>query len=373
MPFKLNTVLFAYSSPTLHHGSPRVLVDIITGIDKVKYSPIFVCPENGPLTESLSQNGIEVIVSKWRSITKSNGFQFCRDIFSFWKLIGKRNIKLLHMNEIGWRDSLLVAAWLRRIPVVLHLHVNFNGPIESNWNFRIAAKIIVVAQALKPSFALTPNIYNKLVTIHNALEIHPFQHAKCIRDKLNLPVNCRVVGYVGQLVKAKGLEVLIVAAKEVLKEFPETIFLFVGRTVKAEEEFPGEIIKYARENGFEKSILFLKPRNDIPDVMKSIDMLVLPTFAEAFPKVILEAMGAGLPIIASEVGGIPEIIDSYENGILVQPGNSDELSKAILKLLKDEKLCEKLANGGVETVRHHFSIHAQVDKIEELYNGLICE
>ena len=116
-------ILFAYSSPTLHHGSPRVLVDIISGLNREKFHPILLCPKSGELTDFVARQDVEVTISRWRSIDKSNPHLFLKDVVNFWRFLKKEKIQLLHLNEIGWRDSLVLAAWLRQIPVILHLHV----------------------------------------------------------------------------------------------------------------------------------------------------------------------------------------------------------------------------------------------------------
>ena len=167
MSDSLKTILFAYSSPTLHHGSPRVLTDIIGGLDRNQYQPLFLCPQKGELTDLLVSQGNEVIISGWRSIQKTNVFRFLFDVLYFYNLMRKQNVTLFHLNEIGWRDSVVVAAWLRRIPILLHLHVNYDGPIQNNWNLKLASSVIVVADVLKKVFNKTPSIHKKLVTVYN--------------------------------------------------------------------------------------------------------------------------------------------------------------------------------------------------------------
>ncbi len=372
MTWHQKTVLFAYSSPTLHHGSPRVLVDIISGLDKNKFRPILVCPAAGELTEFLSKQGTEVVIARWRSITKTNLLRFVFDVLYFWNLIRTKNVQLLHMNEIGWRDSLVLAAWLRRVPILLQLHVDYDGPIQTNWNFRFSSSIIVVADALKTVFRDFPAVHRKLVTVHNGLDIEKFAAGQNIRSALGLPAGGQVVGFVGQIVEAKGLKFLVASAKAVLEAHPETVFVFVGRRVSSEAGLADELMKWAEREKFAQALRFLEPRNDIPDVMKSFDILVLPTLAEAFGKVILEGMGAGVSVIASQVGGIPEIIDDGVNGLLVPPGDVQALERALLCLLGDPGRRRELTAAGLRTVRERFSVQSQIAKISGIYDKLLA-
>lgn len=371
MPENLKTVLFAYSSPTLHHGSPRVLVDMITGLDKNRFRPILICPRQGELTELLARQGVEVVIAKWRSITKTNVLSFVFDLLYFWNLMRVKKVHLLHMNEVGWRDSITLAAWLRRVAVILHLHVNYDGPIQANWNFRLASLVLVVADVLKGVFRNTPQVHNKLMTIHNGLDIEQFEKGQNIRSALGLPANAKVVGYIGQIVEAKGLRVLVAAAKTALNAYPDTVFLFVGRRVSNEAGFADELMQLAATWKIAHALRFMAPRNDIPDVMKSLDILVLPTLGEAFPKVILEGMGAGVSVIASQVGGIPEIIKDGVNGVLVPPNDVQALEMALLRLLGNPELRQKLASEGLRTVRNQFSVQIQSTKICEIYDKLL--
>jgi len=366
-----NSILYCYSSPTLHHGSPRVLVDIITGLDKERYLPSFLCPQKGVLTEFFSDRDIDVVIARWRSISKSNLHCFFKDLIFFWKLLHTKKINLLHMNEVGWRDSLVLAAWLRRIPIVLHLHVNYDGPIRGNWNFNFASSIIVVAEALKDAFRQQPDIHKKLVTVHNGLSIDVFQSGKSIRPALGLDQNQKVIGFIGQMVEAKGLKFLVASAKAVLDAHPDTVFLFVGRRVASEEGFVDELMQLAAQQNIAHAMRFLDPRDDIPDVMKSLDIMVLPTMGEAFPKVVLEGMGAEVPVIASAVGGIPEIIEDGVNGLLVPPGEVPALENALLDLLNNPEKRRQLAAEGLRTVRDRFSVENQIAKIQSIYDELL--
>ena len=371
----LNTVLLAYSSPTLHHGSPRVLADIILGLDRKKFRPILVCPARGELTDFLEQRGVEVVIAPWRSITKGNFLKFLASILFFWKLIRNKNVRLFHMNQVGWRDSLVVAAWLRRIPIVLHLHMNlkYDVPLTRNWNFIFASSILVVADVLKKPFLEATEISKKLVTVHNGLSVDVFEKGRSIRPALGLGENDKVVGFIGQMVEAKGLRFLVSAAKPVLAAHPDAVFIFVGRRVAGEEGFVDELKGMAEQEGIGHALRFFGPRDDIPDVMKSLDIMVLPTLGEAFPKVILEAMGAGVPVIASAVGGIPEIIDHNVNGVLLPAGDAAALGDALVDLLNQPEKRQRLAFEGLRTVREGFSVQTQIAKITTVYDTLLGE
>ena len=115
--------------------------------------------------------------------------------------------------------------------------------------------------------------------------------------------------------------------------------------------------------------LFLGERTDISDILQIMDVFVLPSLSEGFPVVILEAMAAGIPIVASRVGGLKEVVVDRETGFLVEPGNPNELAKNIKKLLENEETRKNFAKAGSNRVKENFPIEKTLDRIESLWKG----
>ena len=111
-------------------------------------------------------------------------------------------------------------------------------------------------------------------------------------------------------------------------------------------------------------------RTDIPDLLACCDIFVLPTLKDALPTVLIEALAAEKPIIASDVGGVPEIIESGVDGLLVEPGNPSKLVEACLQLLKDHGVRSQLVRAGSETLRKRFSIDLQIEHLSRVYEEL---
>jgi glycosyltransferase involved in cell wall biosynthesis len=162
--------------------------------------------------------------------------------------------------------------------------------------------------------------------------------------------------------RVKGHTCLIAAACTVCRDVPDAIFLLIGDG----KERP-KLEQQVREAGLEENFLFLGCRNDVPDLLAACDLSVLPSESEGLPNAILEAMAAGVPVVATCVGGIPEIIENGQNGLLVPPQNPQALAEAILRILRDSNLAMRLACAGQERTRAHFSFDRVVRELQQLY------
>jgi len=366
-------IMYVYSYPSVYTGSPRVLIDMVSNLDRNLFQPHFLTPRKGDLPDSMKRMGVPVSIIKWAALSKTNPHLFLYDILKFISFFRQNSIDLLHINEIGWRYSFVIAAKILKIPTLLHLHVTFKDTIKTNLNLQCADKIIVVSNYLKKAFKFHPSIYSKLFCIHNGVDLNVFTKMEGIRDSLGIAKNEFAIGLVGQISEAKGIRYLIEAAPEILKRFPSTVFLIVGKKVLKEDALTEKLIGLAESLGVRNSFQFLGTRDDIPSFMNSIDLLVLPTHAEAFPKVIIEAMACHTCVIASDVGGIPEIIQNGKNGLLVPPKNVNALKSAILMLMENEKMRIQLAETGYKTAVEEFSMDQHVEKVQGLYTQLLTQ
>jgi glycosyltransferase involved in cell wall biosynthesis len=154
----------------------------------------------------------------------------------------------------------------------------------------------------------------------------------------------------------------------VVREFPDTRFILVG-----DGEQRSSFEKQAQDLGVIRNFLFLGRRSDIPDILASCDIAVLPSRAEGLPNAVLEYMAAGLPVIASRVGGNPELVKDGVTGILVPSEDSAALSAALLKLLAEPSTAQRLAQAGHEFAVRNFSFERLVQEVDSLYTDLLNE
>lgn len=203
---------------------------------------------------------------------------------------------------------------------------------------------------------------DRLTFIPNGIDLNRFSGpAPRLRQEFGWQDNL-VVGIVGRLIVTKGGEFLIRAARQIVEQFPQVRFVFVG---DGEERNSWSAL--AQELGVAEQVVFTGARGDMPAVYASCDVVALPSMNEAMPMVLLEAMSSRCPVVATTVGAIPQLIQSGEQGFLVPPANPDELAGAILALLKDPDLRRRMGHAGRLKVEAEYSSKAMTNRYLEIY------
>lgn len=171
-----------------------------------------------------------------------------------------------------------------------------------------------------------------------------------------------LVGFVGRLVPIKNPEAFIAVAREVVSQMPSVRFAFVGEGPERSK------LESLRDQwGLNDSVCFVGFRQDMPGVYASLDALVLPSIHEGMPMTILEALAAGVPVVASRVGAVADVITDGETGILVDQGNQRELCSGVMRILQDRDLAHQLGSAGQRWVREHFSNKTMAREYLSLY------
>lgn len=273
------------------------------------------------------------------------------------KLVQKHGIDIVHSHGYktdfygyaaarGLRVGLMATShnWTGKTPL-MRIYEMLDRLVLRNFQ-----KVIVVSDDVAARLRRWGVSANRISRICNGVDIQRYEEATpALRRELRLGRG-PVVGFVGRLVPDKGGAVLIRAARRVLDSCPDARFVFVGDGPARSD---WELL--VRDHGIAEKVFFTGAREDIPAVYASLDILVLPSFLEAFPMCLLEGMASGIPVIASRVGAIPTLIDHESTGLLVEPRDVDGLASEILRLLHDPMLANRIAEKGQAHVRKHFS------------------
>lgn len=271
-----------------------------------------------------------------------------------------------------------VAAWLAGVPVVVHTahgHVfsGHFGPLFSRFFLlveRLLAKITDHLVALTPGEAedyvdLGVMPPDKISVVPSGIDLRRFVDARIDRfrkrQELGLPHEALAVGFVGWLLPVKGLSFLLQAMPGILAEHPASLLVLIG---KGDDEV--RLRGLANSLGLNGRVLFLGWRPDVEEVLPCLDVLALPSLNEGMGRVLVEAMAAGVPIVASRVGGIPDLIRDGANGLLVPPADSGALRQAISTLLGDEPRRRRMAARG-KGICSQYSAEGMVNQISDLY------
>ncbi len=285
-----------------------------------------------------------------------------------------------HCSKAGILGRL--AAALARVPIVIHTphgHVfygHFNRLLSRLflWIEKLYAlftdRIIALTNGEKEDY-LKFSIGRpcKLATAHSGVDVHRYMrhNIDVIEEKqaLGLQPNGFVIGFVGWLLPIKGPVHLLNALSKVWPEHPDVCLVFVGKG-----DLDVDLRTRALELKADNRVKFLGWRDDIETIMQIIDLLVLPSLNEGMGRVVVEAMAAGKPVVASNVGGIPDLVAHGQTGFLVPPADEDALAQAIVHLVNDPEQAKKMGVKG-RLHSHRFSLAAMIEKLDAIYEDLI--
>ena len=233
----------------------------------------------------------------------------------------------------------------------------------------ITDKIITLTEQEKKDhlrFRIAPD--EKFTVIHSGVDLTAFSDARinapAMREMLGIPPEAFVVGTAGRLTPIKGQRYLLEAAAVISARKPDLFFVFLG-----DGELAPELGKMATSLGIKNS-MFVGWRQDVPEVMSTFDIFVLPSLNEGMGKVLVEAMALGKPIVASDVGGIPDLVIHNHNGLLVPPADVEGLVNSINLLLHDPIKRKEMGDRG-KVIAADYSAEAMIQKIDRLYDEAI--
>lgn len=227
-------------------------------------------------------------------------------------------------------------------------------------------RVIAVSGAVKNALIASGVSEEKIEIIHNSIALERFNPSLVNKDEvrqgLGIGSNDIVIGTVGKLNRGKGVYEILDALCSLVKEYPDLKLVYVGDGPERQG-----IEEEAQKLSVHDRVIFAGVRRDIEKMYSSMDIFVLPsTCDEAFGMVLIEAMAMGKPVIATTVGGIPEIIRDGVNGILISPGDSSAIADAIANLINNYDLAEGIASEGRRAVEHDFSAKVMGERFEEV-------
>ena len=253
----------------------------------------------------------------------------------------------------------------RHMTVPPHMPVLKKLPFHSG-----CSRIIASAEFIKRDMSAVTGIPESRVDVIgegvDLKEFHPGVCGRGIREEFGIPEDAPVFGMIAMIRRDKGHKHFLKAAAEVLKQFPAARFLIVGDgeerqvrklTQRVLKEFPGQ----------PSPVILAGYREDVPEILSAIDVLVVPSLHEAQTIVIPQAFATGKPVIASEVGGIPEIVTNEENGLLVPAGDDRELASAMLRLAGSPELRHRLGAAGLDLARRELVFDRKVELLIASY------
>ena len=357
----------------LNYGGAEVgLLTTLKNLDKEKFEAVIVSIEKkGAVGEAIEKLGFKVIYldDDARLFNLKLAGKIARIIRS--EKPDVLHTSLFYANFFG-----RAAALVTRPPVVVteersmytekrFYHVLIDKALEP-----FTDSIIVCSKSVLDFTAHQEKIdKSKFSLLYNCVDSDAFtlpETKEALREKYGYGRKDFIIGTVGSLIPKKGHEILIKAFVDIKKSIPEARLLIIGQGPELER-----LNALSKELAVSASVEFLGPRADVPKLMKLMDVFTLPSFQEGFPRTIIEAMYLGLPVVASNISGIPEVVSDGHTGFLVAPGDIDAIIGKILLIYKDNNIKENFSRNAVDVIlkRHMPSKYAK--ELEGLYLGLL--
>jgi len=279
-------------------------------------------------------------------------------------------VDVIHAHMFGSNAWGTLLGRLARVPVVVaHEHTwSFEGEpvrqlVDRHLIGRFSDALVAVSEEDRRKMIEVERIApDGIVFIPNGIELDCPPSGADIRAELGIPASAPVVGAVGNLRAQKATWVLLEAAAELTREFPDLRVLLIGDGPEAEH-----LERLQRKLGIERSVTMLGQRNDVRQILRGLDVGVLSSDFEGSPLAVMEYMNAALPVVATRVGGIPDLVEEGATGLLVARRRPRDLAEAIATLLRDRDGAARMGERGRERLHREFSISTTVQRVEELY------
>jgi len=296
-------------------------------------------------------------------------------LFKLNHLIKEYKIQIIHVHDL---KTTLLGVLLKLLNHRVKIMHTAHGWIINSKSTRVKQKIqffllkfypfhIAVSKATKSILVENGISTHKIHTLYNAIDTEYWNRndiKSTIREEFNINCESPIIGTIGRISKEKDLNSFLQIAKNILAVIPESRFLIVG------EGLENEIMSLKNkvtELGLNDSMIFTGHRTDLRNIYSGLDIFVMTSLTEGLPNTVLEAMAMQVPVVATKVGGVPELIKNGRSGILHKPRDVTNITKSVVKLLKDKEIEKKLSISARKRIEKRFSFNFRLKMIEEYY------
>ncbi|WP_333677091.1 glycosyltransferase family 4 protein [Dyella sp.] len=379
-PVDPRTAILFVSHECRLNGAPQSLLTLLAGLDRKEFRPLLLVPSEGQLADAARAIGVDVYITPLSQVLmqRPNRFALCRhfvrllvSIGAIMGLIVRERVSRVHINVAVTPDAAL-AGRLLVVPVVWHFRETIGVSRWSRFQIwvlkRFSSLVVCNSEFTRARIAELGCPYTRSITLHNCIDdkFGGWRHSRAeVRRELKIPESTVLVGCVGQITSDKGQDIFVRSAGLVAKDHPDVRFVLVGTLENA--EYVAELRRIAAEQGIEDRLLFLGFRTDIGRIISALDIHVTPSrWDEPFGRVALESMALGAVSIVSDRGGLPEIVQNGESGLVFASEDVDGLARLLNELVSNPEERHNLASKGLEHARAEFSSLRHVDDFQHL-------
>lgn len=351
-------------------GGNRALLTLANGLREHQIGVEVTCPGHGPMESICAEQGIRSNVIAYQQPSWSDPAATFGSYRIWLKHISQSSCDLIHANDLENARSICVAAWRADVPLVCHVH--FPPSREyAEWAFRRLPSPSAFVFNSQNTQDLVSDILQRRcprssqVVIHNAVEIDRFH------PQSSEPRSTPRVGIIANLLPVKGHHDFLEMAAKLVQAGVSAEFQVIGEDIYS-TGYRQELESQSKSLGLGDSVRFLGHCDNVPDLISQLDVIVCSSHAEPFGLCLIEGMASEKPIVATRVGGIPEVVDDGVTGILVQPRSPTELAEAVNSLLADRELRDAMGRAGRDRVLRFFTPESHVARMLEVYQRCLA-
>ncbi len=354
--------LLYLDTETVWRGGQEQLSTLMTGMQSRGHRVVLAAPPNAPLAEFATEAGIDVLPYTQRSELSPRSYGILR------RVLAHEPFDVIHSNtpRCILAAGLAARAASRRPLRVASRRVIFplRGRFSALKYNRLLDAVIAVCESIR-TVLLEAGLRPELVrTVHEGVDL---ARIDAIAPAADLPAGREpVVGALGALTAEKGHQTLLAAWSRIVQRFPNALLVLIG-----EGPCRPSLEAYCRSHGLESSVCFTGFRSDSIALLKSLDLFCIPSLSEGLSSALLEAMGCGLPVVATAIGGNVELVVDGETGSLAPSGDDRELAAALDRLLLDVPMRQSMGRKGRERIERQFTVERKVAQTEGIYLELL--
>ncbi len=352
-------------------GIEIVTLRLAIQLKKRNHDVSILCRENSILKKQSEDNFIQTI--RVSGSVLSNIFKL-RNVFS------ANNFDIIHSRVPHDLWYIVPALKLAGSKTKLILSVNMASGVNKKdlfhrFIYRRINKVFGVSSYIKDTILKKyPFTENKIKIIHDGVDLIEFSSGKLnkteLKKEFKLHPDKKIIGMIGRMTHGKGYEEFFNAVKQLTDKREDLAFIVVGAASHGEKNYETHLMNLCGQLNIKDKIFFMGQRTDIDKMFAVMDLMVFPSHEESFGNTLIEAMGMGVPIIASNKGGVPDIIVDGECGVLIEPKNSVLLAEKINYMIDNENILNKFSANGLKRVREKFDMNKILDQIEEEYKSI---
>ena len=346
-------------------GGELSLMDLLRGLDRDRWAPSLVVPEDGDVAAMARELELPVHVIPLPTLRRPS-LAGARSVTTLAGLVRATGAALIHANGSRAMAYAGAAGRLASCPTLWHVRIADSDGLLDRALCAMATLVVATSRGVARRFWWSPA---KVRVVPNGIDLERFAPrapSVTLRAALQLPTSAPLAVSVGRHVPEKGYRHLIDAAARLEQTRPGVHWVLVG-----DGELRSELEAQSRRLDLASRVHFTGSRSDVADLLALADVFVLPSESEGFGRVLVEAMAMARAIVATNVGGIPDIVLDGETGVLVEPANAVALAHAVRGLLDDPARAARLGAAGRRRAESTFSVGAHVDGVERVYHEVL--